>query len=67
MEPVEGQIIEEKDIIYATPDQPKKECKSCKRKSLSKSHWVMVIISTYVLFSSIYGTIKLVKELINLF
>jgi hypothetical protein len=67
MEQLEGQIIEEKDIIYDTPEQPKKECKTCKRKSLSKSHWVMVIISTYVLFSSIYGTIKLLKELINLF
>jgi hypothetical protein len=67
METVEGQIIEEKDIIYETPEQPKKECKTCKRKSLSKSHWIMVIISAYVLFSSIYGTIKLVKELINLF
>ena len=67
MKTVEGQIIEEKDIIYDITEQPKKECKTCKRKSLSKSHWVMVIISTYVLFSSIYGTIKLVKELINLF
>jgi hypothetical protein len=67
MEQLEGQIIEEKDIIYDITEQPKKECKTCKRKSLSKSHWVMVIISTYVLFSSIYGTIKLVKELINLF
>ena len=67
METVEGQIIEEKDIIYDTHEQPKKECKTCKRKSLSKSHWVVMIISSYVLFSSIYGTIKLVKELINLF
>ena len=63
----EGQIIEEKDIIYATPEQPKKECKSCKRKTLSKSHWLMVITSVYLLFASIYGTVKLIKELINLF
>jgi hypothetical protein len=67
MEQLEGQIIEEKDIIYATSEQPKKECKSCKRKTLSKTHWVMVVTSVYLLFASIYGTIKLVKELINLF
>ena len=36
MEPFEGQIIEEKDIIYDTPEQPKKECKTCKSKKLSK-------------------------------
>ena len=67
MEPFEGQIIEEKDIVYSTPEQPKKECKSCKRKTLSKTHWIMVISSIYLLFASIYGTIKLIKELINLF
>jgi hypothetical protein len=67
METVEGQIIEEKDIIYDTPEQPKKECKTCKRKSLSKSHWLMVLTSVYLLFASIYGTVKLIKELINLF
>jgi hypothetical protein len=66
-ESIETQIIEEKDIIYATPEQPKKECKSCKRKTLSKSHWLMVITSVYLLFASIYGTVKLIKELINLF
>jgi hypothetical protein len=67
METVEGQIIEEKDIIYDTPEQPKKECKTCKSKKLSKAHWFMVISSLYLLFASIYGTIKLIKELINLF
>jgi len=67
MEQFEGQIIEEKDIIYDTPEQPKKECKACKRKSFSKSQWFMVISSSYILFASIYGTIKLIKELINLF
>jgi len=67
METVEGQIIEEKDIIYDTPEQPKKECKTCKRKTLSKTHWFMVVSSVYLLFASIYGTIKLIKELINLF
>jgi hypothetical protein len=67
METVEGQIIEEKDIIYATPEQPKKECKSCKSKTLSKTHWTMVISSVYLLFASIYGTIKLIEKLMSLF
>jgi hypothetical protein len=67
MEPFEGQIIEEKDIIYGTPEQPKKECKTCKSKKLSKTHWLIMIGSFYLLFASVYGTVKLIKELINLF
>lgn len=61
---LEPQLIEEKDIVMKSPE---KECKSCKRKTLSKTHWFMVISSVYLLFASIYGTIKLIKELINLF
>ena len=67
METFEGQIIEEKDIIYDTPEQPKKECKTCKSKKLSKTHWLIMISSFYLLFASVYGTVKLIKELINLF
>jgi len=67
MEPFEGQIIEEKDIIYDTSEQPKKECKTCKSKKLSKTHWLIMIGSFYLLFASVYGTVKLIKELINLF
>lgn len=67
MEQLEGQIIEEKDIVYATPEQPKKECKTCKSKKLSKIHWLIMISSFYLLFASIYGTVKLIKELISLF
>jgi hypothetical protein len=67
MEPFEGQIIEEKDIIYDIPEQPKKECKTCKSKKLSKTHWLIMIGSFYLLFASVYGTVKLIKELINLF
>lgn len=67
MEQLEGQIIEEKDIIYDTPTQSKKECKTCKRKKLSKTHWIIMIGSFYLLFASVYGTVKLIKELFNLF
>jgi hypothetical protein len=62
---LEPQLIDEKDIVMKSPE--KKECKSCKRKTLSKTHWFMVVSSVYLLFASIYGTVKLIKELINLF
>ena len=65
MEQVEGQIIEERDIIDVTPEQPEKECKTCKQKGFTKGQWIMLSASFYILFSSIYGTIKIIKELIN--
>lgn len=43
-----------------TPE--KKECSSCKGK-LKKSDWILITVSFYVLFSSIYGTIQLIKNL----
>lgn len=70
METVEGQIIEERDIIDVTleqPTQPEEECKTCKQKGLTKGQWIMLSSSFYILFSSIYGTIKIIKELINYF
>jgi hypothetical protein len=67
MEQVEGQIIEEKDIIDVTPEQPEqleKECKTCKQKKITNGQLAMLISSFYILFSSIYGTVKLIKDLI---
>lgn len=40
-------------------------CKKCKKKGLSGTHWVMVVLSLYILFSAIYGTIQLFKLLIS--
>ena len=68
-ESIETQIIEEKDIIDITPDQvgqSEEECKTCKQKKITHGQLAMVIASFYILFSSIYGTIKIIKELINL-
>jgi hypothetical protein len=65
-EPIETQIIEEKDIIDVSPEQPEKECKTCKQKSLTPGQWAMIISSFYILFASIYGTIKLVENLLTL-
>ena len=46
--------------------QDKKGCQSCK-KGVSKSTWYMLMISFYILLTSIYGTVKLVKEIISFF
>jgi hypothetical protein len=70
MEQVEGQIIEEKDIIDVTPEQTpeqepeQKECKTCKQKGFTKGQLIMLSASFYILFAAIYGTIKIIKELI---
>ncbi len=41
-------------------------CKTCK-KGLSTTQKWMVALAFYMLGSSIYGTIKMVQEIINLF
>jgi hypothetical protein len=65
MEKVEGQIIEEREIIDVTPEQPKEGCKKCKNKGLKPHHIVMIVTSFYILFAAIYGTIKLIKDIIH--
>jgi hypothetical protein len=65
-ETFDPQIIDEKDIIDVTPEQPEKECKTCKQKNITTGQWLMVLSSFYILFSSIYGTVKLIQNLIAL-
>jgi hypothetical protein len=65
-ETFDTQIIEEKDIIDVTPEQPEKECKTCKQKGITTGQWSMIVSSFYILFSSIYGTVKLIQNLIAL-
>jgi hypothetical protein len=65
-ETFDTQIIEEKDIIDVTPEQEEKECKTCKQKGLTPGQWAMMISSFYILFTSIYGTVKLIQNLIVL-
>ena len=38
-----------------------KKCKSCKK--FTSSHWSLLVFSFYILFAAVYGTIKLVKEI----
>ena len=69
METVEGQIIEERDIIDVTPEQPEqpeKECKTCKQKGITNGQLSMLFASFYILFAAIYGTIKIIEEIIYL-
>lgn len=69
METVEGQIIEEKDIIDVTPEQQpeQEECKTCKQKGFTTGQTIMLISAFYILLTSIYGTIVIIKEILSLF
>ena len=42
-------------------------CKTCKNKSnnLKKSSVGIIVFGSYLLFSSVYGTIQLIKYVIN--
>lgn len=42
-----------------------KSCKKC-MKSKSYKHVGVIVLGLYVLFSSIYGTVEIVKELISI-
>lgn len=44
-----------------------KECKSCKQKGPGKFQIGTIILGVYILFSAGYGTVQIVKEIINLF
>ena len=66
-ETFDTQIIEEKDIIDVTPEQEEKECKTCKQKGLTRGQWIMLTSAFYILFTSIYGTIKIIKEIMTYF
>lgn len=48
-------------------EKTKKECGSCKKKGLNKSQWGVLVLSSYMFVTSIYGTYILVKRLIELF
>jgi hypothetical protein len=41
-------------------------CKSCKDPLSNTQKWLLVL-SFYILFSSIYGTYKLIENLVNFF
>lgn len=48
--------------------QPKKSCSKCSPKDkLTSLPTTLIIFSIYFLFSSVYGTIEIIKDIINLF
>jgi hypothetical protein len=44
-----------------------KECQSCKQTGPGKVQIGVIVVGFYMIFTSIYGTIQIVKELINYF
>ena len=44
-----------------------KECKECKKTDMSQMKVGIVILGFYLMGSSVYGTIVLIKNLIELF
>jgi hypothetical protein len=61
MESVEATIIDENDINSGG-------CKKCQQKNgPSKKQIGGIIVGTYVLFASIYGTIVIINKIIDLF
>jgi hypothetical protein len=58
--------IEDVEVIDNRPlnkNKKSKDCKSCKDTGLGFGHWTMVILGFYIVFSSIYGTIQLIKDI----
>lgn len=40
-----------------------KKCNECQNKGMTNNNWVMVLVSIYILISSIYGTIEIMKKI----
>jgi hypothetical protein len=57
----------ENNIIDITPE--KKSCKKCSSsaKNFAGLPISMIIFAIYFLFSSVYGTIEIIKNIISLF
>jgi hypothetical protein len=43
------------------------ECKKCNQKPTSKTQYFTIIAGVYLLVSSVYGTIKLLESVFELF
>lgn len=54
-------------IIYKLNTLIMSECKKCNQKPASKGQYATIFFGVYLLGSSIYGTIILIKDLISLF
>lgn len=45
----------------------KKECNECKKTPFDAKQVPIILLGFYILFSSVYGTIEIVKDIISLF
>jgi hypothetical protein len=54
-------------IIYKLNTTIMSECKQCNQKPVSKAQYLTIAFGAYLLGSSIYGTIQIIKNLISLF
>jgi len=61
MKDIEFEDVEVIKNIPLTKGKKSKDCKSCKNPGLKISHWGMIFLGFYMLFTSIYGTIQLIK------
>ena len=48
-------------------NMPEKECNTCKQKGPGNFQIGTIILGLYILFSAGYGTVQIVKEIINFF
>lgn len=45
----------------------KKECNECKKTPFDAKQVPVILFGTYLLFSAVYGTIEIVKDIISMF
>jgi hypothetical protein len=45
--------------------EKEKKCNSCKKENFGIKEWGLIIFGFYMLGTSIYGTIQLIKHLMN--
>jgi hypothetical protein len=66
MENIINNAIEKSEEV-SKPLNNEPGCKSCKNNKLSNSQIWMVILSSFILITSVYGTIQLVKDILSFF
>ena len=42
-------------------------CQKCKQKDRRNYQWLMIILGFYVIFSAVYGSVKIFEKLIEIF
>jgi hypothetical protein len=66
MENVVNNAIEKSEEIVTNLNK-EPGCKTCKNNKLSNSQVWMVVLSAFILITSVYGTIQLVKDIASFF